>query len=132
MTCEPANHDYQPFARSYNLFCRLCGDRIIITRSPNEEPGAKLPPQKHRGADVPPPLPGISDPDLDAARAIIAEKADLADFEQHVEAILERNNVGGEEGERILRDALAFGPSLDLEDFEKKMAEIGRARDVEA
>jgi hypothetical protein len=118
MKCEPGNHDYRPFPRSRDLFCRFCGDRPgkgftwneqadrIEVRAPEQAP---LPFQE-------------TDPDAAYARQILEEqrrrhREQPETFEERIASIVANAELDGQLSAELISTALEFGEELDLDKF---------------
>jgi hypothetical protein len=126
MRCEPGTHDYRPFARSRDLFCRYCGDqpnRVVIRQ--------RLPAESDEVEPQQPELPlQAPDPDSAAARAIIerarearrAQAQQAQSFEEQVTAIVAQAGLDGGLSGELIATAIDFGEELDLDKFAELVA----------
>lgn len=142
MSCEPGQHDFRPYPRSRDLYCRFCGEPRAFAReaaAPREEQRAETEALRRIeqlvAGDAPAAgtqqiLPGI-DPDAAAAHDIVEQRR-TARFEAAVDAVLLEAQLDPATAAELRREALEFGPSLDLNDFRRIAMEAGRPDRVPA
>lgn len=124
MSCE---HRFVPFPGSRaKLYCEFCGvgrDAFAVTeRAPRR---AVRRTRASERAQTETPLPFAADPDVDAARDALAEQRARADLEMQVTALVDAAGLPEDESEAIVREAMDFGPALDLDNFAAQLAALG-------
>lgn len=122
MNCE---HDFEAFPGSRErVFCRRCGiGRNSFAREARATPDRPTR-RTRRETTTPPPPPSLfdqpPDPDADRAREILDE----AGFESNVRAIVDGAEIDPDAADELVRQALAFGPSLDLDAFAQQVGAL--------
>ena len=130
MTCE---HRFVAFPGSRSrIYCEFCGvgrDAFAETeRAPRRGGSPRRSTTRREQTEAPQTTLFPADPDTDAAREALAEAHARRELEQQLRAIVDTSGLPEDEADEVMREAMDFGPALDLDNFAAQIAAMGERR----